>query len=835
MTSYFNFFRKATGGREPYAFQQRFAEAPELPHLLRAPTGSGKTATAVVGWLYRWENRKQFPATPRRLVYCLPMRVLVEQSKRAADGWVDRLKLDIPVHALMGGVDSEAWFLNPEKPAILIGTQDMLLSRALNRGYAASRFHWPMDFGLLNNDCLWIFDEPQLMGGGVSTSAQMAGFRRSLGSFSPCPSVWMSATLEPSWLQTIDFRGKFLAPPQELQDDDYEDERLNKRMAAAKTLAKFGAISSKDMKDVAKQSLKVHQAGTQTLVVVNTVERAKALYKALGEVKKKEKHKEVNTLLVHSRFRPHERDKLNTELQATGDAAKDRIIVATQVVEAGVDISARILVTELAPWASIVQRIGRCNRTGDDGKEEDPAEVFWIDLDEKAAGPYEVEDLAFARPHLQSLEGKSVSPKALDDFKKKNKIELPFEHKHVLRRRDLLNLFDTAPDLSGNDIDIARYIRGEDPDTDVQVFWRDGPPSDEWTAATLRKQVARREELCNVPIRSFKEDFLSADKIAFRWDFLDEVWRRLGKRDAGSVVPGQVFWIGAEEGGYDEEVGWDPGSAKAVPVVPSPDAPPDVVPESASFDGDEMSHFGWRTIAGHTDDVMAELNALLDEAQGLLLCATEKELLRTAVRWHDWGKAHAIFQSAIKADGRPTGWDSTEIAKAPDDFWGHSKRSLGNGSLVRVRRFRHELASALGVLALFRAGKLPEDWSQLSPADRETAVYLVASHHGKVRLSIRTMPDEEPVPGDPEKTLFACGLWDGDKLPAVRLGEKAVAPEAVVLDLTPMQLGGDSWTARALSLRDRLGPFRLAYLEALVRAADCRASARAMLTKEGQS
>ena len=41
----------------------------------------------------------------------------------------------------------------PKRPAILIGTQDMLLSRALNRGYGMSRYRWPMHFGLLNNDC----------------------------------------------------------------------------------------------------------------------------------------------------------------------------------------------------------------------------------------------------------------------------------------------------------------------------------------------------------------------------------------------------------------------------------------------------------------------------------------------------------------------------------------------------------------------------------------------------------------------------------------------------------------------------------------------------------
>jgi CRISPR-associated endonuclease/helicase Cas3 len=46
----------------------------------------------------------------------------------------------------------------------------------------------------------------------------------------------------------------------------------------------------------------------------------------------------------------------------------DRIIVATQVVEAGVDISAGCLITELAPWPSLVQRFGRCARYGGSGK-----------------------------------------------------------------------------------------------------------------------------------------------------------------------------------------------------------------------------------------------------------------------------------------------------------------------------------------------------------------------------------------------------------------------------------------------------------------------------------
>jgi CRISPR-associated endonuclease/helicase Cas3 len=254
------------------------------------------------------------------------------------------------------------------------------------------------------------------------------------------------------------------------------------------------------MKDVAKAIWEKHLAGTQTLVVLNTVERAKEVYAELEKLRKRSKSPRL--VLVHSRFRPREREELNRQLTQT---AVDRIIVATQVVEAGVDISCRTLITELAPWASIVQRIGRCNRTGDDG----PGRVFWIDLGEKLALPYSTTDLDFARTHLEKLDGANVAPKALDDYKRANEKPgepfLPFEHKYVLRRRDLLDLFDTTPDLSGNDIDIQRFVRSDDPDTDVQVFWRD-MMADDWDVSPQRK------ELCNVPVGSIKA-FLKKEKV----------------------------------------------------------------------------------------------------------------------------------------------------------------------------------------------------------------------------------------------------------------------------------------------------------------------------------
>ncbi len=64
-----DFFVKATGNPSPYPYQEAFAEGAALPELLNVPTGVGKTATVILGWLYRRRcaNDAVKANTPRRL------------------------------------------------------------------------------------------------------------------------------------------------------------------------------------------------------------------------------------------------------------------------------------------------------------------------------------------------------------------------------------------------------------------------------------------------------------------------------------------------------------------------------------------------------------------------------------------------------------------------------------------------------------------------------------------------------------------------------------------------------------------------------------------------
>src|SRR5581483_10545387 len=310
--------------------------------------------------------------TPRRLIVALPMRVLVEQTLARTNKLLKRLRraglLERPIEAypLMGGMADDSWVLDPEAEAVLVGTIDMLLSRALNRGFGRRRSSWPIDFGLVNSDCLWVLDEVQLMDAAIATSCQLQAFRDRFAVAAPARTLWMSATLEPSWLETVDHKAPDSSEIVAVEDADRRGP-LARRLTAPKALVRT-QVDPSDSKAVARLVLDEHERLTDvrdaprlTLALTNTVDRAVDVYRALKPMLGD--RPQVDLLLLHSRFRPADREalveRLDTEAPEGG-----RIVVSTQVVEAGIDLDAGALVSELAPWPSLVQRAGRLNRTG---------------------------------------------------------------------------------------------------------------------------------------------------------------------------------------------------------------------------------------------------------------------------------------------------------------------------------------------------------------------------------------------------------------------------------------------------------------------------------------
>ena len=777
----FSYFTgQATDGRGPYGYQSRLAEQ-GLPDVLTVPTGAGKTLAAVLPWLYR---RVSHPdpvvraATPRWLVFVLPQRTLVEQTVDVIEGWLANLGLDVPVHLLMGGEDpsSREWQARPARERIFVGTQDMVLSRLLMRGFAEFRSSWPMSFGLLHAGVQFVFDEVQLMGPGLPTSLQLQGLREALGTATPCHSMWMSATLEPTELSTVDFRRELSVV--ELDDTDREGS-LRTRLEATRGVhrAELGDPDTRRYpRALAERIAAEHRTGTRTLAVLNTVQRATATFDELVRIAP-----DAELVLLHSRYRPGDRRKQTRHaLAELGPAGT--VVVATQVLEAGVDVTSDTLVTEVAPWSSIVQRAGRCNR---DGAAPD-ATLLWVTPPpgKTAHLPYDGAELDHSAAVLAGLEGRDVTSSDLARTAR----ELTRPLHPVLRRRDLLDLFDTAPDLGGNDIDVSPFIRDGD-DRTASVAWRP-LPSD----TADEERAPGRDELCPAPLKELRE--LIGGSRARILDQTSGQWRAALRED---VRPSAVIVLDAARGGYRPDRGFAPTSTAPVDPVdavgPLPDAV-DTDPHSVLPGG------RWVPLGEHLADVEREARAMLDElGAGDLLTPAQREAVALAGRYHDLGKAHPTFVASLERANR------TDPPPAAGGPWA---KSPGRAPLRhQPKHFRHELVTAL---VLLDSGLLD------GVAEADLVVYLALAHHGKVRLGVRGRPDE------PEGTVL--GVVDLQSTVDVELpvtGTLAGRP----VSLTATRLGAGSLTGRALRLRDRadLGPFRLAFCEAMVRGADWRASA----------
>jgi CRISPR-associated endonuclease/helicase Cas3 len=219
----------------------------------------------------------------------------------------------------------------------------------------------------------------------------------------------------------------------------------------------------------------------------------------------------------------------------------------------------------------------------------------------------------------------------------------------------------------------------------------------------------------------------------------------------------------------------------------------------------------WVTLPCHTASVVSEVQQLLARLSSPGLSEQHIRALLTAAEWHDVGKGHFAFQEMLLSQ-----LSDQEKEERRSELWAKSdKRQIRNKCRPY---FRHELAGALAFLANCDDGSLESDLT----------AYLIAAHHGKVRLAIRSLPKEKAPEGAERR--YALGVWDGDALPEIEM-EGGLRVRESRLDLSLMEVGGDgqgrsSWLQRSLQLRDQLGPFRLAFLEALVRIADWRASAR---------
>jgi CRISPR-associated endonuclease/helicase Cas3 len=883
-----NWFQKITGYPEPRKWQLDLASRTDSEtRLIGIPTGLGKTEGVIATWGYHRVMRAD-STWPRRLIWCLPMRVLVEQTYDLAKVLADRINehvsrsMRVDVHQAMGGEEIGDWFLYPERNSVIIGTQDMLLSRALNRGYGSSRARWPIEFGLLNADSLWVMDEVQLMDVGLATSAQIQAYREQdqQKGAKRCKTWWMSATLQPEWLRSVDTEKHYIDWCRQPCIVHAKDRKGN--LFDVNKKLHLHAISEKDSKQFAELVLHSHKKledegfGRVTLVVCNTVKRACETYDAI-----RQKDASQDLRLVHGRFRPTEREQWRGEFLSRPNCCTgtNRIIVATQVVEAGVDISSGCLVTDLAPWTSLVQRFGRCARYGGNGV------VHVVDrgISEKSCSPYSEAELLAALDGIQKISDVGITElqkfeESLDPADRRKLF--PYDPQHLLVRQEFDELFDTTPDLTGADIDISRFIRSGD-ERDVHVFWIDiekGQKPDDSRQPDRRELCAvpfleARNWLCGDLKKSSTKSSLDGKKrdSAWVWDWIDGTWKTAKRSD---LIPGRIVCVASRCGGYHSLRGFDSASNEPVKDIRPAKVVGHVYDSNLADNeqqNDQMSFQGWKTIGFHSLEVKetaSEIATLLELEESLCSAMIHASL------WHDIGKAHPAFQSIMKPIGANKVDPNVLLAKSGVQDAGRVRYFADDiGQDLRVG-FRHELASALALFAVLghykpdhpallgkwgewlisketqplsnsvdgsnKTGstnesdaipKFVSDLLSCSEADFDLLIYLVASHHGKVRLALHASPSDQDYVdriGD-GRGLPIRGIRDGDVLQSVRMCIDDHPTPPLTLSLEPAAMGlsnvtGRSWRERSQSVIDRIGPIQLGYLEAVFRAADVRAS-----------
>ncbi|MBL8136034.1 MAG: type I-U CRISPR-associated helicase/endonuclease Cas3, partial [Acidobacteria bacterium] len=361
-------------GNAPFPWQrtlyQRFLDG-EFPKACDLPTGLGKTSVIAL-WLLALARH---PGIPRRLVYVVNRRTVVDQATAEAERLRDRLlapaasslcdalramaalgsQQPLAISTLRGEfADNGSWRRDPSRPAIIIGTVDMVGSRLLFSGYGCGFRSKPLHAGFLGQDALLVHDEAHLEPAFQSLLTALAEEQRRCREPRPLRVVALSATgrAEPDFT---------------LSEDDLGNEVVNRRLHASKGLECHPIEDRKELPE--RIASKVSELDGKIIVFLSSVDHAERCAQVLRRLKKH------SVVTLTGTMRGAERDALVRHpvfvrflpRPDSSVAPQDGpvVLVATAAGEVGVDLSADHLVSDLPPFDALAQRLGRVNRYGE--------------------------------------------------------------------------------------------------------------------------------------------------------------------------------------------------------------------------------------------------------------------------------------------------------------------------------------------------------------------------------------------------------------------------------------------------------------------------------------
>ncbi|MCK6456699.1 MAG: type I-U CRISPR-associated helicase/endonuclease Cas3 [Phycisphaerae bacterium] len=634
---------EALTGYAPLCWQKRLFDRlanGSVPPVVDLPTGLGKTSVIPI-WLIALAQpaprNNRWPRLPRRLVYIVNRRTVVDQAtddakrllgciyrsgqleplswatakaitalglnaepaipkqqapivatlrKALADLSADDTAAPLAVSTLRGELaDNGEWKVNPARPAIIIGTIDMIGSKLLFSGYGDERYGRAHHAGLIGQDALIVHDEAHLSPAFDALLASTEVEQKRTKEARPVHVMRLSATT-----RADGNAGKSREQHLTIEGDDYADGIVSQRLNAKKTLRFTDAEKDKDVHCIVGVAVKLGEERQRVLVYVRSPETAQEVVKGLR--KKLGDGSDGRVGLLTGTIRGYERDQLaesdlfrafRSDPNRPRQLAQTLYLVSTSAGEVGADWDADQLVCDLSTLDSMAQRFGRVNRLGGDGRSAQIVVVMEKSAAKRAKSGDDTEDggkdeaarqgnkkapNAYEAAVLKTGEilrrvvadGGDVSParlrKVMDSLSNEDRQAAFSPTPKILPATDILfdhwSLTSIAGELPGRP-EVGPYLHGvaewEPPEThvawraDIALLARAGGKDEQ--GADLPCSAAELEQVFDVfPLRAVEQLRDRTDRV------LDEL-SKIAKRQPGQRVvvmkAGMVRWATLEE------------------------------------------------------------------------------------------------------------------------------------------------------------------------------------------------------------------------------------------------------------------------------------------------
>jgi len=327
--------------------------------LLNAPTGYGKTLLSFALTLHSLSDASLFD----RVIHVLPIRSIIEDVQKTSEQafGFSRTKM-------MGSSDEFMHLFPLNITTVDTFTWDLLKLNTKRRHLIKARIEFGYDYltqaSILTS--LVVFDEAHFLLEEESMATAFSSVVEFLTS-QGIPIVVMTATLSQGHVEFFKkhaMKNKYEFRVLKPDENDYFVRR---------ELEKDISITFNN-----GDPLNFIEPGMRNAIIVNEVKRAIELYNRAiaGDVG----FENSNVILIHGRMKPSHKRALIERLRGLKDC--EFLLIGTQAVEAGVDFSSDVMITDCAPINSLLQRFGRVARHAKDSKGK------VIVLEDAPPGPY---------------------------------------------------------------------------------------------------------------------------------------------------------------------------------------------------------------------------------------------------------------------------------------------------------------------------------------------------------------------------------------------------------------------------------------------------------------